>query len=100
MAKKKDRSESTLPVTATGDVQVHGLLKQVPAALALDNAPVKLPEVQPPSLEGLTAQLTPRPLTEDDLLERLADLVREHAQRRVRAQGESVALGDEVQLDT
>ncbi|HLL00292.1 MAG TPA: peptidylprolyl isomerase [Myxococcaceae bacterium] len=100
MAKKKDRSESTLPVTATGDVQVHGLLKQVPAALALDNAPVKLPEVQPPSLEGLTAQVSPRPLTEDDLLERLADLVREHAQRRVRAEGESVALGDEVLLDT
>jgi trigger factor len=100
MAKKKDRSESSLPVTATGDVQVHGLLKQVPAALALDNAPVKLPEVQPPSLEGLTAQVSPRPLTEDELLERLSELVRENAQRRMRAQGEFVALGDEVQLDT
>jgi trigger factor len=100
MAKKKDRSELSLPVTATGDVQVNGLLSKVPAALALDNAPVKLPEVQPPSLEGLTAELSPRPITQDDLLERLAELVREKAHRRMRAQGETVALGDEVQLDT
>ena len=100
MANKKDRSERSLPVTATGDVQVNGLLSKVPAALALDNPPVKLPEVQPPSLEGLAAQLSPRPITQDELLERLAELVREHAQRRMRAQGESVALGDEVQLDT
>jgi trigger factor len=101
MAKKKDpSSEFSPPVMSSGDVQINGLMSKIPAALALDNAPVKLPEVQPPSLEGLTAELAPRPITQDDLLERLAELVREQAQRRVRAEGESVAMGDEVMLDT
>ncbi len=100
MDKKKERSDSSAPVPTTGDVHVLGLLNKIPAALALDNAPVKLPEVQAPSLEGLTAQLSPRPITQDELLERLADLVRNHAQRRMRADGEQVAMGDEVVLDT
>lgn len=80
--------------------EIKGLLNKIPAALALDNAPVKLPEVQAPSLEGLTAELSPRPITQEDLLERLAELVREQAQRRERAGEETVALGDEVLLDT
>ncbi|MDY7232517.1 peptidylprolyl isomerase [Hyalangium rubrum] len=100
MDQKKDRSESSMSGLPTEDVQVKGLLNKIPAALALDNAPVKLPEVQAPSLEGLTAELSPRPITQDDLLERLAELVREQAQRRVRMDGEIVAMGDEVMIDT
>ncbi|KFA88407.1 hypothetical protein Q664_40980 [Archangium violaceum Cb vi76] len=80
--------------------EIKGLLNKIPAALALDNAPVKLPEVQAPSLEGLTAELSPRPITQDDLLERLAELVRGQARRRDRTGEETVALGDEVLLDT
>ncbi|SEN07301.1 trigger factor [Stigmatella aurantiaca] len=100
MANKKDRSGSSTSAAFSGDVQINGILNKIPAALALDNAPVMLPEVEAPSLEGLTAELTPRPLTQDDLLDRLTELVREHAQRRERAQTETVALGDEVLLDT
>ncbi len=100
MDNKKDRSDSGTPAPFAGDVQVLGLLNKIPAALALDNFPVKLPAVQAPSLEGLTAQLSPRPITRDDLLERLAELVRQHAQRRMRVDGEAVAMGDEVVLDT
>jgi trigger factor len=100
MANKKDRPGHSTSEAFTGDVQINGILNKIPAALALDGAPVKLPEVEAPSLEGLTAELSPRPLTQDDLLERLAELVREHAQRRDRAQMERVALGDEVLLDT
>lgn len=100
MANKKDRPGSSTSTGFTGDVQINGILNKIPAALALDNAPVKLPEVEAPSLEGLTAELSPRPITQDDLLDRLAELVREHAQRRDRAETETVALGDEVLIDT
>jgi trigger factor len=100
MANTKDPSSSSVSGAFAGDVQINGILNRIPAALALDNAPVELPEVEAPSLEGLTAELSPRPLTQDDLLDRLTELVREHAQRRDRAQADTVALGDEVLIDT
>jgi len=100
MDNKKDRSGNGTPARFAGDLQALGLLNKIPAALVLDNIPVKLPTVQAPSLEGLTAELSPRPITQDDLLDRLAELVRQHAQRRARADGDLVGLGDEVVLDT
>lgn len=89
--KKPSSSDSSLPY----------LLKMSPIADAMNNAPVELPAVKAPSLEGLTVTVPkPADLTQDDLIRRFHELKREHAKSRDRAPKEAVQLGDEVQLDT
>lgn len=80
--------------------RVLSRLKSLPIAQALATGPVPLPEVQAPSLEGLSVRV-PRPadLTEEDLRDRFLELVREQGAVRERGRGEPVALGDDVQLD-
>jgi trigger factor len=75
-------------------------VEQSAAARSLATEAVALPEVEPPSLEGLEVTVPRAPdITREALLERLHELRREHAHRRPRASGEPAALGDEVVLD-
>jgi trigger factor len=75
------------------------LLKMSPITDA--NAPVELPQVQAPSLDGLTVTVPkPADLTQDDLIRRFHELKREHGKSRDRAAKEPVSLGDDVQVDT
>ncbi len=80
---------------------VAQLLKISPMADLLRAGPVKLPEVTAPSLEGLAVHVPQLPdLTEDDILERFAEKARDLAKKRARAAGETLALGDDVKLNT
>jgi trigger factor len=98
MTKKEDVPGSARSVD---ELRGMGLLKRSPGVLALEgDTPADLPRVEAPSLEGLSATVpTPAPVTEADVLERFEALCREHAQRRERAHGEALALGDDVLLD-
>jgi trigger factor len=61
---------------------------------------VSLPEAKAPALADLHVQvLAPDPVTAEDLMGRLHELLRAKAPRRDRAAGEPVALGDEIQVD-
>lgn len=59
-----------------------------------------LPAAEPPKLSELRVRIPPpEPVTEDDVLVHFVGLLRQKATRRDRAEGEPLALGDEVQLD-
>ena len=77
------------------------LLKMGPMEDALAVTPVDLPKVRAPSIEDLEVTVPmPADLTQDDLVRRFHELKRVHAKIRERKEGEEVALGDDVQLDT
>jgi trigger factor len=60
----------------------------------------KIPEIEAPSIEGLRVSVSrPRPITEEDLMARLAQLRRAAAERTPRPLGSLVQEGDELLLD-
>ncbi len=76
-------------------------LKVSPVIDALSLAPVKLPQVKAPSLEGLSVKVPKASgFSEADLISRLHELERALGTRRDRANGEACALGDDVKLDS
>ena len=80
--------------------RVQQMVSQLPLAAALSNAPVDLPKVKAPGLDGLEVTVPkPEDLTEDDLSERLHLVLRGLAQVRDRAPGDVVAERDEVMVD-
>lgn len=77
------------------------LLKMGPLGDALAITPVELPRATAPSLEGLEVRVpAPDDLTQDDLVRRFHELKRTHGKTRERAEGEQVAMGDDVRVDT
>ncbi len=78
---------------------VQQLIQRLPVVAGV-NLLEGLPKVKAPSLEGLDV-LVPaaEDPTESDLLERFHELARAKAEVRPRAEGEALALGDDVQLD-
>lgn len=61
---------------------------------------VVLPEVEAPSLEGLSVTLpAPRGFSAEQVQERFLELARAHATERYRYPGEQISWGDEVLLD-
>ena len=78
---------------------VQQLVQRLPVAPGL-NHQADLPEVKAPSLENLAIRVPAgEDLTETDLLERFHELARAKAESRPRAEGEALAMGDDVQLD-
>ena len=62
--------------------------------------PYKLPQIEPPSLEGLKVRVLDPPLPDgEELTRRLYDRLRESAPRRERKAKEPLAVGDEVECD-
>ncbi|NRD48812.1 peptidylprolyl isomerase [Corallococcus exiguus] len=78
---------------------VHQLVQRLPVAPGLGHQ-ADLPQVKAPSLENLNIRVPQgEDLTEEDLLERFHELARAKAQVRERAEGEALAMGDDVRLD-
>ncbi|MHA7627185.1 trigger factor [Corallococcus sp. M7] len=78
---------------------VHQLVQRLPVAPGLGHQ-ADLPQVKAPSLENLHIRVPQgEDLTEEDLLERFHELARAKAQVRERAEGEALAMGDDVRLD-
>ncbi len=76
-------------------------LKVSPVIDALSLAPVKLPPVKAPSLEGLKVKVPKATgFSEHDLIARLHEVERQLGTRRPRATGEAIAIGDDVKLDS
>ena len=112
MAKSKKAHKSALPdgkrerhapnSPLMHDERMRRRIEQGPVALALSHAPVKLPDVAaPPALDDLVVTVpAPEPVTPDDVIRRFHDLKRQRAASRDRPEGEPLAMGDEVLLDT
>ncbi|MBZ4375601.1 peptidylprolyl isomerase [Corallococcus sp. AS-1-6] len=84
---------------APAQAPVHQLVQRLPVAPGLGHQ-ADLPEVKAPSLENLNIRVPQgEDLTEEDLLERFHELARAKAQVRERAEGEALAMGDDVRLD-
>ena len=101
MAAKRENK----PGTSTGsegalEARLRRTVESMPITQAFTSEAVKLPEVEPPSLDGIEV-VVPKPedLGEEEVLARIHELAREHGARRERGRGEAVAMGDEVQLD-
>ncbi|MFP2895950.1 peptidylprolyl isomerase [Corallococcus sp. 4LFB] len=81
------------------EAPVRQLVQRLPVAPGLGHQ-ADLPEVKAPSLENLNIRVPQgEDLTEEDLLERFHELARAKAEARPRAEGEALAMGDDVQLD-
>ncbi|WP_171436895.1 peptidylprolyl isomerase [Corallococcus exercitus] len=94
-------SGSPKPAEAPAPVEapVRQLVQRLPVAPGLGHL-ADLPEVKAPSLENLNIRVPQgEDLTEEDLLERFHELARAKAEARPRAEGEALAMGDDVQLD-
>jgi len=79
---------------------VERLLKISPVVSTASAEALKLPSVTAPSLEGLSVRVpTPDDLTGDDLLRRFHEKRRALATTRERQHGETLAMGDDVQLN-
>ncbi|WP_244224521.1 peptidylprolyl isomerase [Corallococcus sicarius] len=79
---------------------VERLLKMSPVVSTVSAEALKLPSVAPPSLEGLSVRVpTPDDLTEEDLLRAFHEKRRALATTRERQPGESLEMGDDVQLN-
>jgi trigger factor len=75
-------------------------LKISPLAQSMGKGPVDLPGVEAPSLADLKVRVPPLPpATEDDLLTRFHELLREHAKKHDRKKGETTQMGDDVCID-
>ncbi|WP_249347630.1 peptidylprolyl isomerase, partial [Corallococcus exiguus] len=84
---------------APAQTPVHQLVQRLPVAPGLGHQ-ADLPVVKAPSLENLNIRVPQgEDLTEEDLLERFHELARAKAQVRERAEGEALAMGDDVRLD-
>ncbi|RKH01934.1 peptidylprolyl isomerase [Corallococcus sp. CA053C] len=104
-AKKPGTAASKAPGSKAPEVAlpqvppVQQLVQRLPVAPGLGHA-ADLPEVKAPSLENLAIRVpVGDDLTETDLLERFHELARATADVRPRAEGEALAMGDDVQLD-
>jgi trigger factor len=87
------------PEAPTPQAHVHQLVQRLPVAPGLGHIG-ELPEVVAPSLANLNIHVpVGEDLTEQDLLERFHELARAKAESRPRAEGEALAMGDDVQLD-
>lgn len=76
-------------------------LKMSPVADALTLAPVKLPDVKAPEVEGVSVKVSkPGSINETDLINRLHELERKLGSTRPRKTGEAVAMGDDLKVDT
>ncbi|WP_224361026.1 FKBP-type peptidyl-prolyl cis-trans isomerase [Hyalangium versicolor] len=104
-ASKAPRGEVLEAVPELGPTNSEEGLEAVPelglAASGEQGGGLELPQAEAPSLEDLhvTVPESP-PITEDDLIMRFHELVRERGARRTRALGEPIALGDQVRIDT
>ncbi|MCP3097904.1 peptidylprolyl isomerase [Myxococcus sp. K15C18031901] len=79
---------------------VERLLKISPVVSTASAESLKLPDVKAPPLDGLSVRVpTPEDLTEEDLLRRFHEKRRELAATRERQPGESLEMGDNVQLN-
>ena len=79
---------------------VERLLKISPVVSTVSADALKLPRVAAPSLEGISVRVpTPDDLTEEDLLRSFHEKRRALATTRERQPGESLELGDDVQLN-
>lgn len=79
---------------------VERLLKMSPVVSTVSAEALKLPSVQAPSLEGISVRVpTPDDLTEEDLLRSFHEKRRALATTRERQPGESLELGDDVQIN-
>jgi len=79
---------------------VERLLKMSPVVSTASAEALKLPPVKAPSLEGLAVRVpTPDDLTEEDLLRAFHEKRRAVATTRERQEGESLEMGDDVQLN-
>ncbi|RKG57222.1 peptidylprolyl isomerase [Corallococcus sp. AB011P] len=84
---------------APAQAPVQQLVQRLPVAPGLGHQ-ADLPTVKAPSLENLNIRVPEgEDLTEEDLLERFHELARAKAQVRERAEGEALAMGDDVRLD-
>ncbi|WP_375755678.1 peptidylprolyl isomerase [Corallococcus exercitus] len=84
---------------APAEAPVRQLVQRLPVAPGLGHQS-DLPVVTAPSLENLNIRVPQgEDLTEEDLLERFHELARAKAEARPRAEGEALAMGDDVQLD-
>jgi trigger factor len=71
-----------------------------PAKKAEQGRPVQLPQVEAPSLEGLSINVpAPEAFTEEDVRERFLELARPFATEQARSLDEEIAPGDEVLLN-
>ncbi|RKH28443.1 peptidylprolyl isomerase [Corallococcus praedator] len=87
------------PLASPAQAPVQQLVQRLPVAPGLGHQ-ADLPEVKAPSLENLDVRVPAgEDLTEEDLLERFHELARAKAEVRQRAEGEALAMGDDVQLD-
>lgn len=81
------------------EAPVRQLVQRLPVAPGLGHQ-ADLPDVKAPSLANLNIRVpVGEDLTENDLLERFHELARAKAEARPRAEGEALAMGDDVQLD-
>ncbi|MFB1480460.1 peptidylprolyl isomerase [Corallococcus sp. RDP092CA] len=84
---------------APAEAPVRQLVQRLPVAPGLGHL-ADLPQVKAPSLENLDIRVPQgEDLTEEDLLERFHELARAKAESRPRAEGEALAMGDDVCLD-
>ena len=87
------------PAAPAPAAPVQQLVQRLPVAPGLGHQ-ADLPDVKAPSLENLNIRVPQgEDLTEEDLLERFHELARAKAEVRQRAEGEALAMGDDVQLD-
>ena len=84
---------------APAEAPVRQLVQRLPVAPGLGHL-ADLPQVKAPSLANLDIRVPQgEDLTEEDLLERFHELARAKAESRPRAEGEALAMGDDVCLD-
>ena len=71
-----------------------------PAKKAAQGRPVQLPQVEAPSLEGLSVTVpAPEAFSEEEVRERFLELARPFATEHARSLDEPIGLGDEVLLN-
>lgn len=81
------------------ELLLRNSLSSSPLFRALAPESARLPEAPAPKWRGLSLEMPAAPpLSAGELLTRLASLRRQHGQRRGRALGEAVELGDDVQV--
>ncbi|WP_223640716.1 peptidylprolyl isomerase [Corallococcus sp. EGB] len=95
----KSAAAGPKPPEAPAQAPVQQLVQRLPVAPGLGHQ-ADLPQVKAPSLENLNIRVPQgEDLTEEDLLERFHELARAKAEVRPRAEGEALAMGDDVCLD-
>jgi len=81
------------------ELAIRNALSASPLFRALAPESERLPEAPAPEWRGLKLQVPVAPqMTAGELLARLATIRRQHGSRRMRARGDAVELGDEIQV--